>query len=98
MAAHGFHVAEAGHIVNAIPPIDITGGVASDVWSMAGYDHCSIIVAVGACSLVSLALLGWMSARAGGAGVLSGVARVMFWGALAMAATAGIGSLVGALL
>jgi VIT1/CCC1 family predicted Fe2+/Mn2+ transporter len=58
----------------------------------------SIIVAVGACSLVSLALLGWMSARAGGAGVLSGVARVMFWGALAMAATAGIGSLVGALL
>ena len=58
----------------------------------------SVIAAVGACSLVFLALLGWISARAGGARVLSGIARVMFWGALAMAATAGIGTLVGSLL
>lgn len=58
----------------------------------------SVIAAVGACSLVFLALLGWTSARAGGARVLSGVARVMFWGALAMAVTAGIGTLIGPLL
>ncbi|MFT5445916.1 MAG: VIT1/CCC1 family predicted Fe2+/Mn2+ transporter [Gammaproteobacteria bacterium] len=58
----------------------------------------SIIASVAACSLVFLALLGWTSARAGGAKGLSGMARVMFWGALAMAATAAIGTLVGSLL
>jgi VIT1/CCC1 family predicted Fe2+/Mn2+ transporter len=58
----------------------------------------SIIASVGACSLVFLALLGWASARAGGARVLSGIARVVFWGALAMVATAGIGTMVGTFL
>jgi len=47
MAAHGFPIAEGGHVVNAMAPIDITGGVFSDVWSMAHYDHCTIIVAIG---------------------------------------------------
>lgn len=46
-------------------------------------------------SLVFLALLGGASAYVGGAPVAKAVARVTFWGALAMAATAGIGRLFG---
>lgn len=46
-------------------------------------------------SLVFLAVLGAASARAGGAGVLKGTWRVAFWGALAMAVTAGAGWLFG---
>jgi len=38
-----------------------------------------------------LALLGGLAARAGGAGVAIGALRVTFWGALAMALTAGMG-------
>ena len=47
-------------------------------------------------SLVFLALLGAMAARVGVAGVLMGAWRVTFWGALAMAITAGVGSMFGA--
>jgi VIT1/CCC1 family predicted Fe2+/Mn2+ transporter len=46
-------------------------------------------------SLVFLALLGLVAARAGGAPVLASVMRVTFWGALAMALTAGVGALFG---
>jgi len=46
-------------------------------------------------SLGFLALLGGVSARTGGAPGAKAVARVTFWGALAMAATAGIGALFG---
>lgn len=46
-------------------------------------------------SLTFLAILGGAAARAGGASVLIGAARVTFWGALAMALTAGIGTLFG---
>lgn len=46
-----------------------------------------------ATSLVFLALLGAMAARAGGSGVLMGAWRVTFWGTLAMAITAGVGAL-----
>ncbi len=51
------------------------------------------IEAVG--SLLFLALLGAIGAQAGGAPVLKATLRVTFWGALAMALTAGIGRLVG---
>lgn len=47
-------------------------------------------------SLVFLAFLGAMAARAGGAAVLPGAWRVTFWGALAMGMTAGVGALFGA--
>ncbi|MEZ0285276.1 MAG: VIT1/CCC1 transporter family protein, partial [Thermoleophilia bacterium] len=50
---------------------------------------------VSAASLIFLAVLGALGARAGGAPVLRATARVAFWGALAMAVTAGIGGLVG---
>ena len=46
-------------------------------------------------TLVFLAVLGAMAARAGGASVLAGAWRVTFWGALAMAVTAGVGALFG---
>ncbi|WP_110299709.1 VIT1/CCC1 transporter family protein [Blastomonas natatoria] len=46
-------------------------------------------------SILFLALLGGVSARAGGAAMMRPIARVVFWGALAMALTAGIGKLVG---
>lgn len=46
-------------------------------------------------SLLFLALLGAIGARAGGAPILRGVIRVTFWGAIAMALTAGIGRIVG---
>ncbi|MCG2583585.1 VIT family protein [Massilia sp. TS11] len=46
-------------------------------------------------SLLCLALLGGLAARAGGANVLRGVLRVSFWSALSMAAAVGIGALFG---
>lgn len=55
----------------------------------------SLIPLVAGTSLVFLALLGGLAARAGGAGVAVGAIRVTFWGALAMALTAGIGALFG---
>jgi VIT1/CCC1 family predicted Fe2+/Mn2+ transporter len=55
----------------------------------------SIIVAVSLCSLVFLALLGFLSGRTGGASSLVAIWRVSFWGALAMTVTAGIGALFG---
>jgi len=54
-----------------------------------------VLVAVPVAALVFLALLGGLSARAGGARMLAAAARVTFWGALAMAATAGVGALFG---
>lgn len=54
-----------------------------------------IIVGVAASSLVFLALLGGIAARAGGASMTVGAARVTFWGAVAMALTAGVGRLFG---
>lgn len=53
------------------------------------------IPAVGATSLVALAVLGVVSAITGGAPVARAVARVLFWGAFAMLATAVIGRLFG---
>src|SRR5579864_1525235 len=54
-----------------------------------------LIPLVSGTSLVFLALLGGVAARAGGAGVIVGAIRVTFWGALAMALTAGVGALFG---
>lgn len=51
---------------------------------------------VSGASLIFLALLGALGARAGKAPMLRPVARVTFWGAMAMAATIAIGSLFGA--
>lgn len=58
----------------------------------------ALVWVVSGSSLLFLALLGALAARAGGAPVLRSVARVTFWGALAMALTAGVGALFGATL
>jgi VIT1/CCC1 family predicted Fe2+/Mn2+ transporter len=55
----------------------------------------ALIYFVAGSSLVFLALLGGIAARVGGASLLAGAWRVIFWGALAMAATAGVGSFFG---
>ena len=53
------------------------------------------VAAVSTVSLACLAALGALAARAGGASGWIGAARVAFWGALAMAVTAAVGSLFG---
>jgi vacuolar iron transporter family protein len=55
----------------------------------------TVLWVVAGSSLLLLAALGAVAAQAGGARVLRAAARVTFWGALAMAATAGIGALFG---
>ncbi|MER2599674.1 MAG: VIT family protein [Caldilineales bacterium] len=52
-----------------------------------------LLVSIG--SLISLALMGAVAARVGGAPILVGAVRVTFWGALAMVATALVGKLFG---
>ena len=54
-----------------------------------------LVVSVSAASLTFLAVLGALGAKVGGAAIPRATARVAFWGALAMAVTAGIGHLVG---
>ena len=53
------------------------------------------ILAIALSSLLFLAFLGALAARAGGASILIGAVRVTFWGALAMSITAGVGRLFG---
>ena len=55
----------------------------------------ALILGVATSSLVFLAALGAVAARTGGAPVAVGAWRVTFWGALAMAITAGVGALFG---
>ncbi|MDZ4782917.1 MAG: VIT family protein [Planctomycetia bacterium] len=57
-----------------------------------------LIPVVIATSIVFLALLGGFGAYAGGAPVVKAALRVTFWGAFAMALTAGVGALFGASL
>ena len=54
-----------------------------------------LVAGVAIASLIFLALLGGIGARAGGAKVWRATLRVTFWGALAMALTAGIGTIFG---
>lgn len=54
-----------------------------------------LVAAVAGVSLVCLAALGTLGARAGGAPAIPSILRVTFWGALAMAVTAGVGRLFG---
>jgi VIT1/CCC1 family predicted Fe2+/Mn2+ transporter len=79
-------VASAGSFAaGALMPLLVTAVAPSSV----------VIPFIAGTSLVFLALLGVLAARAGGAGVLVGALRVTFWGALAMGLTAGVGSLFG---
>ena len=57
--------------------------------------EAGLIPVVSGTSLMFLAGLGGLAAHAGGASVITGALRVTFWGALAMALTAGVGTLFG---
>ena len=58
----------------------------------------ALVPIVSVASLGFLALLGAVGAKAGGANIMRAITRVTFWGALAMAITAGIGKLFGAVV
>ena len=55
----------------------------------------ALVWAVSGASIAFLALLGGVGAKAGGAPIVKAVARVTFWGAMAMAITAGVGAAFG---
>ena len=57
-----------------------------------------LALSVAVSSLLFLGALGALAARTGGASTITGAWRVMFWGALAMAVTAGVGALFGTAL
>ena len=68
-------------------------GAAMPLLLVALAPESALIPLVSGTSLIFLALLGGLAARVGGAGVMAGAIRVTFWGALAMAVTAGVGAL-----
>jgi VIT1/CCC1 family predicted Fe2+/Mn2+ transporter len=70
-------------------------GAALPLLAVALVSASSLIPVLSITSLVFLAILGALAARVGGAGVMKGAMRVTFWGALAMALTAGVGKLFG---
>ena len=70
-------------------------GAAMPLLTVAVGPESTLIPLVAGTSLVFLALLGGLAARVGGASMVVGALRVTFWGALAMAITAGVGSLFG---
>lgn len=78
----------ASFAVGAVLPLVVTAVVPGQ----------RLIPWVAGMSLVFLALLGAVAGRIGGASVLAGAWRVCFWGALAMAVTAGVGAMFGAVV
>lgn len=60
-------------------------------------EYSTVIPFVTGTSLIFLALMGGLAALAGGANIAAGAVRVTFWGALAMAATATVGAMIGGL-
>jgi len=70
-------------------------GAAMPLLAVALVPAPGLIPVVSGTSLVFLAILGGVAARVGGADIAAGAMRVTFWGALAMALTAGVGALFG---
>ena len=100
LGAHARDEIGISEVVNANPiqaamssAVTFTLGAALPLavaWLVTGPNQ---IAAVALASLGFLAFLGGLAARAGGASVLAGVVRVVFWGSLAMAVTAAVGRL-----
>jgi VIT1/CCC1 family predicted Fe2+/Mn2+ transporter len=70
-------------------------GAALPIATVVVAPHARMVWLVAILSLVFLAILGGIAARVGGARISTGAFRVTFWGALAMALTAAVGSLFG---
>ncbi len=103
--ALGAHARDELGITDATKPRPVQAAAASAASFLAGaalplltvllVPTASLILAVSIASLVFLALLGAVAAKTGGASMVKGALRVTFWGALALAVTAGIGALFG---
>ena len=78
--------------------VSFSVGAAMPLFMAAVSSASTLVPVVSAASLGFLALLGAVGAKTGGANILRGTARVTFWGALAMALTAGIGKVFGTVL
>lgn len=74
-----------------------TVGALCPLLTAAVVPHPQLIPFVAGASLASLALLGSLAARLGGASMVRGAMRVLFWGALAMGLTVAVGTLFGPL-
>jgi VIT1/CCC1 family predicted Fe2+/Mn2+ transporter len=75
--------------------LTFTAGAAAPLLIVTVAPAALLIPAVAAVSLICLAILGALGAKAGGAPLGPSILRVAFWGALAMAVTAGVGRLFG---
>ncbi len=78
--------------------LTFAAGAALPLLVAALWPHGQLSFAVAGASLLFLAGLGALGARTGGANAWRAAARVTFWGALAMALTAGVGTLFGAVV
>lgn len=78
-----------------VSALTFSAGAALPLAAAALAPRAVLIPLVSAASILCLALLGAVGARAGGAQVSKAVLRVVFWGAAAMALTAGIGAMFG---
>jgi vacuolar iron transporter family protein len=78
--------------------VSFAAGAAMPVLVVAVTPVSYVIVVVSLTSLGFLAVLGILAARTGGAPLLPSTLRVTFWGALAMAVTAGVGAMFGAVV
>lgn len=76
----------AAFAAGAVAPLCLAGAVAPG----------QVVVAVIPACVLLLAVLGALGAKVGGAPMARAALRVAFWGALAIALTAGVGRLVGA--
>lgn len=103
--ALGAHARDEIGISTTSPPRPIQAAISSAVTFTLGaalplltawlFGGAAVISTVAVASLVFLATLGALAAKAGGASIAVGAARVTFWGALAMLVTAGVGRLFG---
>jgi len=75
--------------------LTFSAGAAAPLIAALASPRAWIAPVVAASAIVILAILGAIGARTGGAGMWKPVLRVTFWGALALAATAGVGALFG---
>lgn len=78
----------AAFAVGAIIPI-------IGIWGLAHFASNMLSIGLGLITVIDLAILGYTSARLGGANIIPATFRVVFWGVLAMLVTAMIGHLFG---
>lgn len=76
MSAKGFRVAEAGHVVNILPPVDVTGGAKSQAFEMENAGHASILLQIGvsAAAATAVTVVAGSATAAVGADVANGAA------------------------